>query len=354
MIRGRAALWRLAIAGAVAVVLLILVVNVIRQPVAARLRAYTAEFTDASGLHVDADVRVRGVRVGKVRAVQLERRSGQSVAAVTFTLDQRYGIVSATRLAIKFQALTGLRYVAVEDPAEQYSPADLVTRAPTTMTQPSLDVTALFNGLQPVFATLSPDDINTFAANAANYLTGDGGGLKPLLDSIQKLSKFASDREQVVATLLRNLSALADTMGGHSKDFIQILTWVNGPLNGALDAIDEFRKSQLYGLDFTSAVQKLLENAGFPVLQGNALGFTQGAAFFSPQMSREDIDLAMDRAFTRLDDFTDAFKFVPVFWDNVPPPSTAGGPAPCSHGRAQLPEQMDVLLNGQRVLLCNR
>ena len=36
------------------------------------------------------------------------------------------------------------------------------------MTQPSFDITALFNGLQPVIATLSPDDINTFAENAGN------------------------------------------------------------------------------------------------------------------------------------------------------------------------------------------
>src|SRR5579875_1768084 len=131
MMTTRAALWRLAIAGAIAVILFILVANVIRQPVAADLRSYTAEFTDASGLHLDADVRVRGVRVGKVLAVDLERRRGQSVAVVKFTLDKRYGITSPTRLGIKFQALTGLRYVDVVDPAEKYSTADLVTRVPT-------------------------------------------------------------------------------------------------------------------------------------------------------------------------------------------------------------------------------
>ncbi len=221
MMRGRGALWRLVIATAVAVILLIVVSNAIRQPVAAEQRSYTAEFTDASGLHLDADVRVRGgVRVGKVSTVELRRRAGQSVAEVTFTLDRRYGVVSATRLGIKFQALTGLRYVDVVNPSEQYSTAELVTQVPTRMTQPSFDVTALFNGLQPVFATLRPEEIDAFAENAANYFTGDGSGLEPLLDSIRKkIAQFASDRQQVIATLLNNLSALADTMGGHSKDF---------------------------------------------------------------------------------------------------------------------------------------
>lgn len=350
----RAALWRLAIAGAIAVILFILVANVIRQPVAADLRSYTAEFTDASGLHLDADVRVRGVRVGKVLAVDLERRRGQSVAVVKFTLDKRYGITSPTRLGIKFQALTGLRYVDVVDPAEKYSTADLVTRVPTSMTQPSFDITALFNGLQPVFTTLSPEDINTFAENAVNYLSGDGSGLEPLLNSVRKLTEFVSERQQVVATLMRNLSELAGAMGGHSKDLVQILKWVNRPLDGALEAIDEFRKSQLYGLDFTSGAERLLASAGLKPLYMNGLGFTKGRAFFHPDMSQEDVDLAMDRAFTRVDDFVDAIKFVPVFWDNIGPPLAEGAPAPCSHGRAQLPEQMDVLLNGQRVVLCNR
>lgn len=351
--KSSAAMWRLAIAGVVAVLLLILVKNVVTQPVAAALRSYTAEFTDAAGLHLDGDVRVRGVRVGKIHRIDLERRDGQSVAAVVFTLDKRYGITSTTRLAIKFQALTGLRYVDVMGPAENYSTHDLVTHVPTSMTQPSFDITALFNGLQPVFATLSPKELDTFAANAVNYLSGDSDGLKPLLDSIRKLTEFVTDRQHVVAALMRNLSELGKATGGHSKDMVQILRWANRPLDGAIDALDEFRKSQLFGLDFADAVQRLMTSTGLRPLPKNSLGFTRGPAFFNPDMAQQNVDLAMDRAFTRLDDFIDAFKFVPVFWDNVPPPQH-GAPAPCSHGRAQLPEQMDVLLNGQRVVLCNR
>jgi phospholipid/cholesterol/gamma-HCH transport system substrate-binding protein len=355
MITGRAALWRLVIAAAVAVILLILVSNAIKQPVDAALRTYTAEFTDASGLHSDADVRVRGVRVGKVNTIELRRRNGQSMADVTFTLDRRYGVVSATRLAIKFQALTGLRYIDMVNPSEKYSTADLVRHVPTTMTQPSFDVTALFNGLQPVFATLSPDEINVFAENAANYFSGDGSGLQPLLDSIRKIAQFASDRQQVIATLLSNLSELANTMGGHSKDFVQILKWIERPVNAGMDVIDEFRKSHMYGVGFTAPVVKLFQNLGLPSVPYAGLGFARGPAFFPAELSERDIDSAMDRAITRLDDFMDVVKLVPVFWDNAPVPSSQfGTAAPCSRGRAQLPEQMDILLNGQRVVVCNQ
>jgi phospholipid/cholesterol/gamma-HCH transport system substrate-binding protein len=327
------ALWRLAIAGAVATVLLVLVANVIRQPVAAPTRSYTAEFTDASGLHLDADVRVRGVRVGKVQSIELHRQGGQSTAAVRFTLDKRYGVVSATRLAIKFQALTGVRYVDVVKPSEKYSTTDLVAHVPTAMTQPSFDVTALFNGLQPVFATLSPGEINKFWENAETYLSGDGSGLAPMLDSIRKLTEFASDREQVIATLMRNLSEVADTFGGHSKDLVYILhQFEDKPIDAALSVLDEFRKSELYGFEFTHLTTELVQAAGLKF----------GAS----------IDNALDRALSNVDDFTQAFKLVPVMWEDVPLP--AGAPLPCARGRAELPAMLDVLVNGQRVVLCNR
>jgi phospholipid/cholesterol/gamma-HCH transport system substrate-binding protein len=323
----RAAVWRIGVAIAVSVVLFILLSNIIVNPVAVDTRTYIAEYTDASGLHPDGDVRVRGVRVGKV--------DGQNVAQVKFTLDHKFGVVGVTRLAIKFQALTGVRYVDVTNPAEGYRGTDLVTRVPTSMTQPSFDVTALFNGLQPVLATLSPDEINTFTANAASFLTGDGSGLAPLLDSIRRLTEFVADRQQVVATLISNLSGLADAIGGTSERFIHLIDLVNQPIDAVNSILDEFRKDLLYSKDFFDPVVRLLHNAGF--------------------RNGVNVDTALDRAFSNLDKFFDAFKLVPVINENIPPPGNDGTAVePCSRGNFQLPETMDVLLNGQRVVLCNR
>jgi phospholipid/cholesterol/gamma-HCH transport system substrate-binding protein len=329
-----AALWRVGLSIALAVAVLIVLSNTLTNPVAVNTQTYAAEFTDASGLHKDADVRVRGVRVGKVESVDLARRDGQNVAQVKFTLDEKYGVVAVTRLAIKFQALTGVRYMDVTNPAEGYRAADLVTQVPTAMTQPSFDVTALFNGLQPVFATLSPDEINTFTANAASFLTGDGSGLAPLLDSVRRLTEFVADRQQVVAVLTRNLSNVADAIGGKSKLFIYMVDALNQPVDALLAVLDEARKSFLYGGDFFAPVARLLHNAGFK--------------------PGTNVDEALDRAFSNLDNFFDAFKLVPVINENIPPPGNDGTTVePCSRGRFQLPETMDVLLNGQRVVLCN-
>ncbi|WP_406813479.1 MlaD family protein [Mycobacterium sp. M23085] len=331
----KAAMWRIGVTIIVSVVLFILLSNTIVNPVDVNTRTYLADYTDASGLHPDGDVRVRGVRVGKIESVDLARINGQNLARVRFTLDNKYGIVRATRLAIKFQALTGVRYMDVTNPAEGYRGADLVTQIPTAMTQPSFDVTALFNGLQPVLATLSPDEINTFTANAASFLTGDGSGLAPLLDSIRRLTEFVTDRQQVIATLMNNLSGLAEAIGGTSEKFIHLIDLVNQPVDAINGILDEFRKDVIYSKDFLDPVTRLLHNAGFR----NGI----------------NVDTALDRAFSNLDNFFDAFKLVPVINENIPPPGGDGTAVePCSRGNFQLPETMDVLLNGQRVVLCNR
>lgn len=330
----RAALWKFVLATIVSAVLLVVISNEIRQPMRGTSRVYNAQFTDVSGLNDGADVRVRGVRVGKVDDIELNQdRDGRSVANVKFTLDKRFSIVPDSRLAVRYQALTGLRYVDVANSVQSDSSATSITTIPTSMTVPSFDITILFNGLQPVLAMLSPEEINTFTDNATGFLEGDGNGLEPMLDSIHKLTAFVSDRQHVIETIVKNLSTLAHGVKGRAQYFIQILDELELPFNEALSALDEFRKAQVAGADFTRAVLRLL----------NVAGIRPGI----------DINTAMDKAFTNTYDALEAIKRTPVIWDNIPPPAQ-DGVTRCEHGRAQLPESMDVFLNGVRVVLCNK
>jgi phospholipid/cholesterol/gamma-HCH transport system substrate-binding protein len=145
---------------------------------------------------------------------------------------------------------------------------------------------------------------------------------------------------------------VADAMGGHSKDMIQLLDWVNKPLDAALSVIREFRKTTLTGPNWMNPLERILANVGFPAAGNDGFRFVREPPG-SPDTNATSIDEGLDRAIANLDDFVSAIKLVPVMWDNVGPPSEADAPLPCAHGRFQLPEQMDVLLNGQRVVVCN-
>lgn len=334
MKRFMAPLWRLTLAALVSITLLIMTATVIQQPADVSTFTYNAEFADVSGLHGGADVRIRGVQVGKVEALELERTDGRSIAKVRFTLDRKFSIVPKTRLGVRFQALTGLRYIDVADAAEGDVGAGRITDVPTSMTIPSFDVTVLFNGLQPVLATMSPEDINTFTDNVAAFLAGDGSGLGPMLESVGNLTALVSNREQVIETIVHNLAVLADGIAGRSQHLPEVLEELKVPVKGAMTVLDEFRKSKLYGHDFTTAVVGLFDAAGI-----------------KPGIN---IDKAFDKAITNIYDNMDILKRMPVIWENIESPPVVGTPAPCSKGRAVLPLPMDVLLNGRKVVLCNQ
>jgi phospholipid/cholesterol/gamma-HCH transport system substrate-binding protein len=336
-------LWKFALAAVVSMLLLVVISNVIRQPVAGETRAFNAEFADIAGLHEGADVRVRGVRVGKVQSLALHRSEGRTVANVRFTMDRRYSVVPTSRLAVKFQALTGLRYIDVADAAAGDAP-DQLTSVPMSMTIPSFDVTVLFNGLQPVLAALDPGELNTFSDNVATFLAGDGDGLGPMLDSIKRLTGLVSDREAVISTILNNLKVVAEGVRGKSSQLPKILDQVKIVVDSTLLVLDEFRKSAAYGRGFTGEVDRLLV----------AMGLDSGPWPVPDYRPGWDPEKAFDKAITNVYNEIDGVKRIPVVWENIPEPPVQGAPAPCSKGPAQLPLPMDVLLNGRKVVICNQ
>ncbi|MGW0021761.1 MlaD family protein [Rhodococcus sp. NPDC003382] len=323
---------KLVIAAVISVMLFGLVISAMRSPVDGATRSYTAEFSDVSGLGSNGDIRTRGVRIGKVESIDLHRRDGSTIAEVRFTMEEPYTLTDDTTLAVKYQNLTGVRYIDVDFGSGSGTPVDHVA---LDRTRPSFDITELFNGLQPVLATMSTEDINRFAANAISLLQGDGSGLAPMMDDAQKLADLAADREQVLSTLADNLARIADSMGGRSDGVVEFLRSVSFPIGKAMTVLDEFPKTASYGPQFLTPVKRLLD----------AYGLAPGA----------DVDAMVAEAFTSLEEAADAIRLLPpaVAGLQLPASLPAGAGAGCTHGLAQLPTDVQVLLNGSEVVVCS-
>lgn len=323
---------KLVVAALVSAVLFALVISAMRSPVSGPTRTYTAEFSDVSGLGANGDIRTRGVRIGKVHSIELRERDGKTIAHVQFTMEEPYTPTDATTLAVKYQNLTGVRYIDADFGEKPGLPVEHVA---LENTKPSFDITSLFNGLQPVLATMSTEDINRFTENAIALLQGDGGGLRPMLDDAQRLANLASDREQVIATLADNLARIADSMGGRSDGVVEFLRSVSFPIAKAMTVLDEFHKTATYGPEFLTPIKRLLD----------AYGLAPGA----------DVDAMVASAFTSLEEAAEAVRLLPpaVAGLQVPASAPTGAGAGCSHGIAQLPTDVQVLLNGSEVVVCN-
>lgn len=325
-------LLKLACAALVAALLFVIVINGIKNPAKNADGHYVADFADVSGLHINGDVRSKGVQIGKVTSIDLLRQGGRSIAKVGFTLVKPFVLTDTTVLAVKYQNLTGIRYVDLQVPDQPGKPVDHLT---VRQTRSSFDITQLFNGLQPVLSTMSADQINVFTQNAITLLQGDGGGLAPMMDSVQKLADMARDRQRVISTLTANISHISDSMGGKSPQVMDFMHAVEIPVDKAMTILDEFQKTNVLGPEFMTPVHRLITELG---LNGEF-----------------NVDELLQHTFSSLSGAANAMRLLPVTLAGLQLPAMAAGKTlGCSNGVMKLPTDVKVLLNGSEVVVCNK
>ena len=94
----------------VAVLLGVVLINTMVDDLGGSTKQYSAVFSDVSGLRVGDDVRVAGVRVGRVQSIGVDGRDG---AKVVFDLAADQPILTTTDVVMRYQNLVGQRYLAL-------------------------------------------------------------------------------------------------------------------------------------------------------------------------------------------------------------------------------------------------
>ncbi|MEU8393529.1 MlaD family protein, partial [Micromonospora sp. NPDC048843] len=131
----------------------------------------------ANGLKVGDDVRQFGVQVGKVEGISLDG----ALARVRLSLKTNAPVYDNSHLAIRYQNLTGQRYVDLQQEPKPGARLPGGRTVGIDHTVPSFDVTSMFNGLKPVLATISPEAINQFSASMVALIEGDDTQVEPVL-----------------------------------------------------------------------------------------------------------------------------------------------------------------------------
>src|SRR4051794_38486433 len=128
-----------AIGLVVILALLVLAFNADRVPFIGGGTTYHAMFADATGLKPGDDVRIAGVKVGKITSVELD---GAAVR-VGLKVDPGAHVGPDSRAEIKIKTLLGQKYVALTPIGD----GELKGAIPLAQTMTPLDVTQAFNGL---------------------------------------------------------------------------------------------------------------------------------------------------------------------------------------------------------------
>lgn len=184
----------------------------------------TAVFRDATGLRAGDDVRLAGVRVGRVTGTRLGTGDQRGLAIVTLHVQSDQQIAGNTIAAIDYLNLMGQRYVALQPPAG--AAAGRLTDGatiPVTDTRPALDLTAMFNAFRPIFDLLDPADVNQLASNVIGALQGEGPTLRVLLQQTAALTHGLVDRDAVLTRVSNNVIAVLRATDQHRAAFTRLL-----------------------------------------------------------------------------------------------------------------------------------
>lgn len=182
---------------------------------------YRARFTDVTGLLPGDDVRVAGVRVGKVADIAVV---DDTVAEVAFTVDRDVPVAVGVRAAVRYRNLVGQRYLALTEGPGDRRPLPAGGLIPLDRTKPALDLTVLFNGFRPLFTALDPDDVNTLAYEIIQVLQGEGGTVASLLRRTASLTTTLADRDAVIGRVVTNLNAVLATLADHDRELDTSIT----------------------------------------------------------------------------------------------------------------------------------
>jgi len=243
--------------------LLMLLVNTMVNGLGGDARTYDAVFADVSGLRVGDDVKVAGVRVGRVESIEVDGDG----AKVEFELAERQPLLDTTTIVMRYQNLLGQRYLALVQGPDRGERLDDGATIPLDRTNPGFDLTELLNGFRPLFEVLQPEDVNQLATSLVKVLQGEGGTVETLLQQTARLTNFIADRDKLIGEVLTNLTPVLDNLAGQGTE----LKGTVKELRALMTGLARDRKSIGRSIDGVSqlvgATSELLRQARVPAVR---------------------------------------------------------------------------------------
>jgi phospholipid/cholesterol/gamma-HCH transport system substrate-binding protein len=202
---------------AVLAVLLLLAFQVDRLPVIGSGPEYSAHFSEAAGLSAGDEVRIAGVKVGKVTRVTLE---GAHVLVNFRAKDADLGDASTASIEIK--TLLGDKFLAI-DPAgaRQLDPG---TPIPLERTVAPYDVVQTFNQLSDTVRDLDTTQLAASLRTLSETFRDTPKEVRASLDGLSRLSVTISSRNDQIAHLLDNTNKATALLAARNDDITAILS----------------------------------------------------------------------------------------------------------------------------------
>jgi phospholipid/cholesterol/gamma-HCH transport system substrate-binding protein len=179
-------------------------------------RSHTAALSEAGGLKPGDDVRIAGVKVGKITAVDLENAH----VRVDFTVNRSTKLGDMTSAAVRVKTILGQKFLAL-DPAGK---ATLDKEIPLSRTTPAYDVVDAFSDLATTAEDINTGQLATSLDTIANTFRDSPEEVRAAVEGLGRLSRTVASRDDQLRSLLGHANGVTGVLSARNAQIVALLS----------------------------------------------------------------------------------------------------------------------------------
>jgi phospholipid/cholesterol/gamma-HCH transport system substrate-binding protein len=197
-------------------------------------KAYTVDavFNDAAGIRSGANVKVAGIKAGRVTGIKADRNQGKVI--ITMKVNKGVNLGPSTRAEVTLETLLGTRNITLSGPvAKPYlsEMSEAQRTIPNDRTKTPFDVFDLVKvGTRSVEAT-DTAKLNQFIKDLAVITEGKHDQLSTLLEGVNKVGTALNSRDAQLRELLDRFDKLSALLAEKDQTLVSLIDQSQGILN---------------------------------------------------------------------------------------------------------------------------
>ncbi|HZF90282.1 MCE family protein [Streptomyces sp.] len=182
-------------------------------PVIGDGETYSAAFTEAGGLKPGDEVRIAGVKVGKVEEVDLD---GDHVKVV-FKVKGEPAFGTATGASIRVKTILGAKYLALHPKGPGQLPAG--SEIPLRRTVPAYDVVQAFSDLTTTTEEVDTQRLAKALDTISATFEDSPAEVRASIKGLSKISRTVASRDEELRKLLDHAEGVTGVLAARTEDF---------------------------------------------------------------------------------------------------------------------------------------
>lgn len=210
-----------AVSIAVLAMLLVMAFKADSLPLIGGGTTYYANFSEAGGLKTGDEVRVAGVRVGKVDSIELD---GNEVK-VGFKIREKVNFGENSGAGVRVKTLLGDMFLELQPAGEGQMNAGATI--PVDRTESPYDVVQAFEGLADTSANIDKDQLAAALTTLADLTRSTPEEFQAALSGVSDLSRNLAAKDERIESLLTQLDRVTKVLDERDEDLIALMNDAN-------------------------------------------------------------------------------------------------------------------------------